>query len=301
MIPAMLEAMRPYQWVKNLLVMAPLIFAEKLGDTEAVLSALAAFLVFCSLSSAVYLLNDVVDLEEDRVHPRKRNRPVASGRLAPATAMLGAAVLAGGSLVVAYNLGPSNRVAPFVVWPACYFVLNLAYSFVLKGLLIIDCLSIALGFIFRVHAGSVVIAVKSSSWILLCTFFFALFLAFCKRRDEVTRVDDGTAATRASLRHYSQAYLDQIIPPLAAMSILCYALYTLAEGTVKEHGPNMILTLPIVVFGVFRYLFLVHHRGQGEDPSRVLFRDKPLIVSGLLYLLVLYVALSTPHLGLELR
>jgi len=301
MIPATLEAMRPYQWVKNLLVMAPLIFAGKLGDTEAVLSALAAFLVFCFLSSAVYLLNDVVDLEADRAHPRKRYRPVASGRLAPATAILGAALLAGGSLTVAYSLGPSNRMAPFVVWPACYFILNLAYSFFLKGLLIIDCLSIALGFIFRVHAGSVVIAVKSSSWILLCTFFFALFLAFCKRRDEVTRVDDGSAATRASLRHYSQTYLDQIIPPLAAMSILCYALYTLAPGTVEEHGPNMILTLPIVVFGVFRYLFLVHHRGQGEDPSRVLFRDRPLIASGLLYLLVLYVALSTDQVVLELR
>lgn len=301
MIPAILEAMRPHQWVKNLLVMAPLVFAGKLRDTEAILSAFAAFLVFCFLSGAVYLLNDVVDLDADRVHPRKRHRPVASGRLGPATAILGAAVLAGGSLAVAATLGPSNRAAAFVVWPACYFLLNLAYSFFLKGLLIIDCISIALGFIFRVHAGSVVIAVKSSSWILLCTFFFALFLAFCKRRDEVTRIDDGSAATRASLRHYSQAYLDQIIPPLAAMSILCYALYTLAHETVKEHGPNMILTLPMVVFGVFRYLFLVHQRGQGEDPSRVLFRDLPLIGSGLLYLLVLYVALVTEPLGLELR
>lgn len=301
MIPAVLEAMRPHQWVKNLLVMASLIFAGKLGDLEAVLSAIAAFMVFCFLSSAVYLLNDVADLEADRAHPRKQYRPVASGRLAPSLAILGAAVLAGGSLAVAYTLGPINRAVPFVVWPASYFLLNLAYSFFLKGLLIIDCVSIAMGFIFRVHAGSVVIAVKSSSWILLCTFFFALFLAFCKRRDEVTRVDDGSAATRASLRHYSKTYLDQIIPPLAAMSILCYALYTLAEGTVKEHGPNMILTLPIVVFGVFRYLFLVHHRGKGEDPSRVLFRDRPLIASGVLYLLVLWFALSTEHLALELR
>ncbi len=301
MIVAILEALRPYQWVKNLLVMAPLVFAEKLRDVDAILSALAAFLVFCFLSSAVYLLNDVADLEADRAHPRKRHRPLASGRVSPATAILGAAVLAGGSLVVANSLGPSGRVAPFVVWPACYFALNLAYSFFLKGLLIIDCISIALGFIFRVHAGSVVIAVKSSSWILLCTFFFALFLAFCKRRDELTRIDDGSGATRASLRHYSQAYLDQIIPPLAAMSILCYALYTLAPETVLKHGPNMILTLPIVVFGVFRYLFLVHHKGQGEDPSRVLFRDWPLVASGLLYVLVLYVALSTQPLELELR
>ena len=300
MIPAILQAMRPYQWVKNLLVMAPLIFADKLDDTEAFLSAVAAFFVFCLLSSAVYLLNDVVDAESDRAHPRKKHRPVASGRMAPSTAILGAAVLAGGSLALAYSLGPSNRVAPFVVWPACYFLLNLGYSFFLKGLLIIDCLSIALGFIFRVHAGSVVIAVPSSSWILLCTFFFALFLAFCKRRDEVTRVDD-TGVTRASLREYSQTYLDQIIPPLAALSILCYALYTLADETVLKHGPNLILTLPIVVFGVFRYLFLVHHRGAGEDPSRVLFRDRPLIASGLLYLFVLYVALVSEPLKLELN
>ena len=192
MILAILEAMRPYQWVKNLLVAAPLVFAGRLQDTNAILSTLAAFLVFCFLSSAVYLLNDVVDLEADRAHPSKRHRPLAAGRLAPATAILGAAVLASGSLAVAYTLGPSDRVAPFVVWPACYFVLNLAYSFFLKGLLIIDCISIAIGFLFRVHAGSVVIAVKTSSWIILCTFFFALFLAFCKRRDEVTRVDDGS-------------------------------------------------------------------------------------------------------------
>ena len=220
--------------------------------------------------------------------------------MAPSTAILVAALLAGAALAFAYTLGPGNRVAPFVVWPACYFLLNLAYSFFLKGLLIIDCLSIALGFIFRVHAGSVVIAVPSSSWILLCTFFFALFLAFCKRRDEVTRVDD-TGVTRASLREYSQTYLDQIIPPLAALSILCYALYTLADETVLKHGPNLILTLPIVVFGVFRYLFLVHHRGQGEDPARVLFRDRPLIASGLLYLFVLYVALASEALLLELE
>ncbi|MHC4514490.1 MAG: decaprenyl-phosphate phosphoribosyltransferase [Planctomycetota bacterium] len=297
MIAAILQAMRPYQWVKNLLVLAPLIFADKLGDTEAILSAVAAFVVFCLLSSAVYLLNDVVDREADRAHPRKQHRPVAAGTLSVHTALLGAAVLAGGSLAVASTLGPSGRDAPFVMWPACYFVLNVAYSFFLKGLLIIDCLSIAVGFLFRVHAGSVVINVQSSSWIILCTFFFALFLAFCKRRDEVTRVDDGTAVTRASLRHYSQAYLDQVIPPLAALSILCYALYTLAADTVASHGPNLILTVPIVVFGVFRYLFLVHNGGESGDPSRVLFRDRSLIASGVLYLLVLYAVLSMPHLG----
>ena len=300
MIPAIWQAMRPHQWVKNLLVLAPLIFADKLGDAQAMLSALAALFVFCFLSSAVYLLNDVVDAEADRAHPSKRFRPVASGRLAPSTAILGAAVLAGGSLAFASTLGPSGRVAPFVVWPACYFLLNVAYSFFLKGLLIIDCLSIALGFLFRVHAGSVVINVKSSSWIILCTFFFALFLAFCKRRDEVTRVDD-TGATRASLRHYSQNYLDQIIPPLAALSILCYALYTLAASTVMQHGgPDLIITVPFVVFGVFRYLFLVHHRGEGSDPSWVLFRDPSLVASGVLYLAAVYVALHAP-LDLELK
>ncbi len=290
MLPALIEALRPHQWVKNLLVLAPLFFAHKLGDTDATLQALGAFATFCLLASSIYLLNDLVDREEDQRHPTKCERPLASGRLAPAVAWTTIAIMVPAVLSAAWFLGPRDLPLPFIIWPAAYFLMNLAYSFRLKRMVIVDCLCIALGFQFRVHAGSVVIGVHSSKWILLCTFFFALFLAFCKRRDEVARHGDGT--TRSTIRDYSLPYLDQLIAPLAALSILTYALYTVDDATTAKHGEYLLFTVPFVVFGVFRYLFLVHHRGQGGDPSRQLFRDKQLMLSAALWIATAYAALK---------
>jgi 4-hydroxybenzoate polyprenyltransferase len=285
---ALLEAMRPHQWVKNLLVVAPWAFAHReLGDTlgsswRALPTSLMAFAVFCLLSSSIYLLNDVVDRAADAQHPTKRNRPIPSGRLPVWVAVL--VCIAGGAGAIAWStqLGPPDRTVPFSTWPLAYLGLNLGYSFWWKRWVIVDCLSIALGFQIRVHAGAVVLGVESSPWILLCTFFFALFLAFCKRREEVERTD-GRAATRHTLREYDVAFLDQVIAPLAALSILCYALYTVDKDSVAKHGENLKFTVPFVVFGVFRYLFLVHKRGEGADPSKLLFRDPPLVLSGLLW------------------
>jgi 4-hydroxybenzoate polyprenyltransferase len=279
-VPALLEAMRPHQWVKNLLVLAPLVFAHRVGDPEALGRAGLALLVFCALASAIYLLNDVLDLDADRAHATKSRRPVASGRLGIGTALGASVLLAALALWIATRLGPGEGL-PFVVWPGAYGLLNIGYSLRLKRIAIVDVLCIAMGFQFRVHAGSVAIGVPSSKWLLLCTFFFATFLAFCKRRQELAHEDQAAGSTRKVLQDYSLGFLDQVIAPLAAMSILAYALYTLDEGTVQKHGPYLMLTVPFVVFGVFRYLWLVHHAAAGGDPSRTLFRDSQLLLSGL--------------------
>jgi 4-hydroxybenzoate polyprenyltransferase len=285
MLKVLLEAMRPHQWVKNLLVLAPLVFAHKLGEPDAIWRALAACAAFCLVASAVYLLNDVLDREADCRHAVKRQRPVASGRLPVRVALLAGLGLGGGGLGLALALD-------FLVWPVVYVALNVAYSFTLKHRVILDCLCIALGFVVRVHAGAVAIDVATSSWILLCTFFFALFLAFCKRREEVSKHSDGSGTTRAALRDYDMPFLDQMIAPLAALAILTYALYTIDPATERIHGTrNLLWTVPVVTFGIFRYLFLVHRRGAGADPARVLFNDRQLLLSGALYAGVVYAAL----------
>jgi 4-hydroxybenzoate polyprenyltransferase len=284
---AVLEAMRPHQWVKNLLVFASVVFAHRLGDPTAWRDAGLAFATFCALASAVYLFNDVLDRHADAAHPKKRTRPIPSGRLSVPLALGTSAALVTIAAAIGLSLGTS-----FLVWPFVYAGMNLAYSLRLKREPILDCLIVAAGFGIRVHAGSTAIDEPSSSWLLLCTFFFALFLAFCKRRDELANVvesDQGAAKapTRASLRALTLPFLDQIIAPLAALSILSYALYTVAPQTIEAHGEEgsrrLVFTVPFVVFGVFRYLLLVHTRSEGSDPARLLFRDPPILIAGLLW------------------
>ena len=281
---ALVEAMRPHQWVKNLLVFAPLLFAHRLLEPDSLWASCRAFATFSMLASAVYLGNDAADREADRRHPRKRNRPIASGRLSVPAALIAAGVLVVGALALAWTLPAGRNGLPFVTWPLTYVGVNIAYSLGLKRVAILDLMCIALGFQFRVHAGSVAIEVESSRWLLLCTFFFATFLAACKRREELASADPaGEGATRASLRDYTLTFIDQLTAPLAALSILAYALYTLDAETVEKHGPNLMVTVPIVTFGVFRYLWLVHTRDAGGDPSRTLVRDPQILASGVLY------------------
>ncbi len=291
---ALIEAMRPHQWVKNALVLAPLVFAHMLEDGEAITRAIAAVAVFCALSSSIYLFNDIADRAADRQHPVKRDRPIPSGRLSvgmASTACAGLAIAAAaGSTWLSLEIPSPMHGMQFWVWPLAYTVMNIAYSTTLKHRVIVDCLCIALGFQFRVQAGGAAIDVETSKWILLCTFFFALFLAFCKRREELVR--SGSEATRATMRYYTVPFLDQIIAPLAALSILTYALYTVDARTIAEHKTqNLMFTVPIVVFGVFRYLFLIHFRGGGEDPSKLLFRDKQIVLSGVLWVIAVMVIL----------
>ena len=293
MMPPFVEALRPHQWVKNLLVVAPLLFTPRglVYQGEAWLQVALAFASFCCAASSIYLLNDIVDREEDARHPKKRHRPIASGRLPVGVAR----VLLLGTLAGAFGFGllvPPAAGAPFVVWPAAYLLLNLAYSFWLKRLVVIDCMCIALGFQLRVQAGAAAIAVTASHWLLLCTFFFSLFLAFCKRYEELSRQAEATGQTRATMKDYTPAFLNMMIGPLAALSILSYALYTVSPETVATHGSDRLMfTVPIVTYGVFRYLFLVYRRSEGGDPAQLLFRDLPLVVSGVAYAGLVFVLL----------
>lgn len=302
MLPPSLRALRPHQWVKNLLVFAPLLFftrteggtgTPRLSDPHAWLLAIGAFATFCLTASAIYLLNDIVDRDEDRRHPKKRLRPIASGALSVRRAVaLLVGLFAGGTMLTLYTthgagdldvtttaLGPA-----FFVWPLSYLGLNLLYSFWGKRVVVIDCMCIALGFQLRVLAGAAAIAVETSHWISLCTFFFALFLAFCKRYEEVGRQAETDGRTRATMRDYTEPLLNMIIGPLAALSILTYALYTVSPETVARHHTDALMyTVPVVTYGVFRYLFLVYRRSEGADPARLLFRDLPLVLSGIVY------------------
>lgn len=286
MMPPFVQALRPHQWVKNLLVMAPLLFTPKelVYQPSVWLLVLFAFASFCCAASSIYLLNDIVDREEDALHPKKRHRPIASGRLPVGVARL----LLVGMLCGAFGMGllvPATTAGvPFLVWPASYLVLNLAYSFWLKRLVVIDCMCIALGFQLRVQAGAAAIDVHASHWLLLCTFFFSLFLAFCKRYEELSRQAEAAGQTRKTMQDYTPAFLNMMIGPLAALSILSYSLYTVSPETIATHGSDRLMfTVPIVTYGVFRYLFLVYRRSEGGDPAQLLFRDLPLVVSGVAY------------------
>lgn len=283
-MPPFVEAMRPHQWVKNLLVLVPLLFTPKAFELSAWGEALLAFASFCFAASTIYLLNDIKDKDEDARHPKKKKRPIASGRLSVGAAWLTFLGTLAACGLLAWQVPTQGTWRHFVLWPASYLVLNVAYSFLLKRLVVIDCMCIALGFQLRVQAGAAAIQVDASRWLLLCTFFFALFLAFCKRYEELSKQGEASGQTRATMSDYTATFLNMLIGPLAALSILTYALYTVSPDTVaRHHTDRLMYTVPIVTYGVFRYLFLVYRKSEGGDPARLLFRDVPLIVSGLCY------------------
>jgi 4-hydroxybenzoate polyprenyltransferase len=277
---ALLEAMRPYQWVKNLLVFAPLIFAQRLFDTPELLRATLAFVAFCLVSSGIYLLNDLRDIENDRNHPKKCRRALASGRLSSNVAWVAFFVLEVVGLGIAWWDG-------FLWVPAVYLVINLLYTYHLKHIVILDAMCIAIGFLLRVHAGGAAIGVPVSSWLTLCTFFVALLLAFCKRRHEILILGEDGKSHRVALEDYSLSFLDQMIAVLGGLTVMCYALYTVAPETQKNlHTGDLVYTVPFVTYGIFRYLFLVHQRAEGGDPTRLLLKDKLTVLNIVLWFLV---------------
>jgi len=288
-MPAFVEALRPHQWVKNLLVLFPLFFTDRVFELSGWIAALTAFGSFCFAASSIYLLNDILDRHEDANHPKKKHRPIASGRLPVGAAWVELLITLSISATLALLVPVTER--SFLIWPCAYLVLNIAYSFYLKRLVIVDCMCIALGFQLRVMAGAAAIDVDASKWIQLCTFFFALFLAFCKRYEEVGRQSEASGQTRKTMSDYSTPFLNMLIGPLAALSILSYALYTVSPETMKRHHTDgLMFTVPFVCYGVFRYLFLVYRKSEGGDPAKLLFRDVPLVLSGVLYLgVVLYI------------
>ena len=272
---ALLVSLRPHQWTKNLVVLAALAFSKHLFDPEAVLQAGLAFLIFCALSGAVYLVNDLRDLESDRLHPTKRLRPLASGALPVPVARVAAVVLLLGGLGAALALGSG-----FALVALAYVLLNVAYSFGLKNVVILDVLAISLGFVLRAVAGALAINVEFSSWLLVCTILLALFLSLAKRRHELVSLDETASEHRPILAEYSPYLLDQMIAVVTASCLTAYAFYTMAPETVaKYQTERLALTIPFVLYGILRYLYLVHRREGGGSPTDVLLTDRPLLVA----------------------
>jgi len=272
--------LRPSQWLKNLLVFAALIFSMHLLVPESVLKTIGAFAAFCLVTSAAYVLNDVHDAERDRRHPMKRTRPIAAGRVSPQSALMLAAALVAAGLLLAAALGP-----PFATIVAAYVALQLLYSFALKDIVILDVMTIATGFVLRAVGGGLVIQVYVSPWLVICTFLLALFLGFSKRRHEVVLLEGEAGAHRETLRDYSPYFLDQMIAVVTASTVLAYAIYTVSpEVREKLHTDSLYLTIPFVLYGIFRYLYLVHQREGGGNPTHELLTDRPLWVNVLLWI-----------------
>ena len=266
-------AIRPREWVKNTFLFAPLFFAQKVLQPDAVLMSTLAFMVFCLAAGGVYLINDVCDREEDKKHPQKSVRPIASGAL-PVSLAVTAAIF----LIVISIAGALALSQPFAVITASYLILNIAYSNWLKHVVIVDVFSIAFGFVLRVAAGAVVIGVMMSHWLLICTMLLALFLGLSKRRHElVTLASDDS---RRVLAEYNPLFLDMMIGIVTSATVVSYALYTVSPETVQRfHTDRLLFTLPFVLYGVFRYLYLTYHRNHGGDPSQTLLADRPLLVN----------------------
>ena len=271
----LVASLRPHQWTKNLILFAALLFARRIHDGRSLLASTEAFLIFCFISGAAYLFNDIIDLERDRLHPVKQTRPLAAGLLAPSVAGWAAMGLTAASLFSAFALS-----SWFGVVALGYFLLIAGYSLFLKNVVILDVLAVSFGFVLRAIAGAVAIDVAFSKWLLICTMLLALFLSLNKRRHELTLLAGGAAEHRRILGEYSPYLLDQMIAVVTASTVVCYALYTQAPETVAKFCTDrLVWTLPFVVYGIFRYLYLVHQREEGGNPSRVLLNDRPLLMA----------------------
>ena len=264
--------MRPAQWVKNGFVLAAPLFSLRLFTGPDFQRSMEAVVLFCLLSGSIYIWNDIADRCRDRTHPEKQKRPIASGRLSPAIAGIVATILAGASVVAGFLLHPL-----FGWICVAYVANNLLYSHLLKRMVILDVISIAIGFVLRAIAGGEAIQVRISTWLILCTFLLALFLGFSKRRHEMVLLEGSASQHRKSLEQYSVQFLDMMIAIVTASTILSYSLYTVSAETVTKFGTeNLIFTTLFVLYGIFRYLYLVYCRQEGGNPTRILFNDRPL-------------------------
>lgn len=277
-LSGLVRSLRPRQWTKNGVIFAALLFSKHVGNEESVIRASIAFGVFCLLSSAVYLINDVFDLPNDRIHPTKRLRPIAAGEVPPAAAVAAGLALAASGLIAAYRLSLS-----FALIAAVYLVSNLLYSAWIKKVVILDVMVISMGFVLRAAAGGIVIDVSVSAWLILCTILLSLFLALCKRRQELVLLEEA-AQHRMILREYSVPFLDQMITIVTSATLLAYSSYTLSPEVQEKLGTDKLyLTVPFVIYGIFRYLYLVHKRDMGGSPTEALFSDRPLLAAILLW------------------
>ena len=289
MISRLLLSLRPEQWTKNLIVFAALIFGQRLFDSAAVGRSLAAYYIFCALSGAVYLLNDVSDRDADRLHPLKRHRPIAAGEINASLALGVAAVLALAALAAAFSLRPTLGLVA-----AAYLALFAAYTQALKHVVILDVLTIAIGFVLRAAAGATAIAVPMSQWLLVCTILLALFLGLSKRRHELTVLSTAATGHRRILEEYNPYLLDQMIGVVTASTLVAYIIYCTSPDTTDRFGTaDLVLTTPFPIYGIFRYLYLVHQKGVGS-PSEVLLTDRPLVACIALWGLVVIAIIYRP-------
>jgi 4-hydroxybenzoate polyprenyltransferase len=291
-IGAIVKELRPRQWTKNLLLFAGVLFSQQAGRPELMLRAAVGFLAFSLLAGTVYLLNDLRDIEQDRQHPKKRERPIASGRLPVPVAWTVVVTLLLVVGTLSAWLGPL-----FSLVAGAYLAMNLAYSYGLRDQILLDVFAIALGFVLRAIAGVELLRPLSpetalSPWLLVCTFFGALFLALAKRRRELANAGEQAGRRRVVLQYYTPVLLDGLLVVSAASSIMSYALYTIWPATVAKFGTDALLyTVPFVTYGIFRYLYLVRSAESAEDPSHVLLTDRPLILSVVLYLVTVVLIL----------
>lgn len=276
-------SMRPRQWTKNLVLFAGVVFSEHFFDWSLVRRSIAGFILFCLLSGAVYILNDIFDRERDSRHPDKRKRPISAGLLGTVPAVAASLIVLAVSFGVSWFFGIG-----FLLLAVAFVVLNIAYSLFLRGIVILDVISISFSFLIRAAAGVAVLRseapeVELSPWLLICTLFLSLFLGFCKRRNEIC-VLESAADHRNSLKDYSVRFLDQLVGLSAATALISYSIYTVWPKTVEKFGTNgLVYTIPFVVFGIMRYLFLVYSRNKGGDPSGVLVMEKAILIDVFLW------------------
>jgi 4-hydroxybenzoate polyprenyltransferase len=286
----LLLSLRPGQWTKNLVIFAGVLFGKRLFDATAVGEAIGAFAVFCGLSGVVYLVNDIADRETDRLHPLKARRSIASGALPVGVAAGAAVVIGAGGLIAAYAIGTN-----FALVAAAYLALQILYSGPLKHIVIIDVLTIAIGFVLRAAAGAVAVRVEISHWLLVCTILLALFIALAKRRHEIVLLAEGATGHRPILGEYSPYLLDQMIGVVTASTLISYIFYTISiETQVKFGTPWLGLTIPFPLYGIFRYLYLVHQREGGGSPADLLLTDRPLLACVALWALAVALIIYRP-------
>jgi 4-hydroxybenzoate polyprenyltransferase len=267
-----LQLMRPAQWSKNLLLFAAILFSGHLFEPNAFLKVCASFVCFCMVASGAYVMNDLRDCERDRQHPSKSLRPLPSGRVGRSSATVLSLALMGLAIVGSFALG-----TPFAVLTIAYLLLQVAYTFSLKDVVILDVMAIASGFVLRAVGGGLVIDVPISPWLIICTFLLALFLGFSKRRHELVLLEGNATEHRSSLREYSPYFLDQMISVVTASTVIAYASYTASPEVHSKLGTDKLyLTIPFVLFGIFRYLYLIHQKEEGGNPTQLLLKDRPL-------------------------
>ena len=287
MIREVITTMRPYQWIKNIIIFAPLVFDVKLFDLHYLTQTLAGFALLCLVSGNVYIINDIVDIDKDRQHPRKSHRPLPSGQLSVRVAILAAIAIPLAALPLGFLLHPL-----FGAILTCYLLIQIAYSFWLKNVVIIDVMLIAAGFLLRVAGGvPLVQAQRFSPWLYICMTLLALLFGFGKRRHELVLLKENANSHRQSLQEYNLPLLDNIISIVTSSTLLAYALYTFsAEGLPSNH--SMMLTIPFVLYAIFRYLYLVHVKGMGGAPEEIAMSDRPLqatfVLWGLSVVIVMY-------------